>query len=231
VEQGLRPQSDLDQAVIWMQKSKATLDKMKRGVDDSLLEPLRSALEIVRHRTTVELEDYGIRLQQAQGDLYSSQEQLTDAKLARAQTTLKAYDDGIITEGEVNEGDIVELGKPLFTIAPEDGFQMEALVASADIGRIHVGMDARIKLDAYDYQKYGTIMGKVIQVASDSEINDKSQIAGYKVKISLPGDEIGKGEIRSRIKLGITGTAEIITDHDTILSIALRKISRKISIY
>ena len=94
-------------------------------------------------------------------------------------------------------------------------------------------MPVRVKLDAYDYQKYGTITGHVAFVSPDSVIpNDQSSEGAptYTVKIALDGDHIGVGDRLGRIKLGMTGVAEIITDRESILSLLVRSIRQSISL-
>ena len=43
-----------------------------------------------------------------------------------------------------------------------------------DIGFIHTGQDAEIKVDAFNFSRYGLIGGKVVSVSSDAITRDKS---------------------------------------------------------
>jgi hemolysin D len=230
VDQGLRPRNDLDQAVIWLEKSRAAFTRLEMGVDETRLDPLRFLVESVRKRHELEMEDISVRLTRAQEELHSAEKILSNMKQEKEQTILYAHMNGVVTEGDVHEGEIVELGKPLFTIADEHGFQMEVLVASADVGRIQLGMSARIKFDAFDYQKYGTLLGKVVEISPDSQLMEREAGAFYRIKITLPQDELQRGTAKGKIKLGMTGVTEIITDEDTIFAIVLRKLRNKVAI-
>src|SRR4051794_29493957 len=81
----------------------------------------------------------------------------------------------LVMRGEVKVGDLLERGKPIVEIAEQKGFCFEAAIPSAEIGHLRLGMPVRIKLDAYDYQRYGTVAGTVVSIAPDSGVlEDKS---------------------------------------------------------
>ena len=77
---------------------------------------------------------------------------------------------GTVNQRMVNTpGGVVTPAQPLLTLVPKDTpIQIEALAENRDIGYIHPGMEVSVKVDTYDFQKYGVIEGKVISVGSDS---------------------------------------------------------------
>jgi multidrug efflux pump subunit AcrA (membrane-fusion protein) len=90
------------------------------------------------------------------------------------------------------------------------------------------GMTARIKLDAYDYQKYGTLTGKITSISPDSQM--KEQQVFYVVKIAIEGREVGHDRLRGPIKFGMTGQVEIVTGNETMFSVLMKKIQRSVSL-
>jgi hypothetical protein len=54
--------------------------------------------------------------------------------------------------------------------------------------------------------------------------------AAYLVRIEMDGDAVGRGELRGEVKLGLGGTAEIVTDRESVLMIFFRKIRQTISL-
>ena len=115
-------------------------------------------------------------------------------------------------------------------IAEQSGFRFDAVVPNEEMAHLAVGMPARIKLEAYDYQKYGVLNGTVRFISPDSGLPEGQQAPSYIVRIELKGDEVGHGELRGRVKLGMAGYAEIVSDQEGILSLALRSIRRTISL-
>src|SRR5262249_48407803 len=113
------------------------------------------------------------------------------------------------------------------------GFLFETLVASEEVGRLRVGQEVRIKLDAYNFQKYGTLQGKVLSISPDSMVADgpdgRRRIS-YLVRVMLEGDEVGQGDRRGRVKLGMSGLAEVVTGDESLLAILVKKINQSISL-
>ena len=95
---------------------------------------------------------------------------------------------------------------------------------------VEVGMPVRIRLDAFDFQKYGTMEGTVRFVAADSKVNQENGSAFYMVKVDVNGNEVGAGDLRAAVKLGLTGQAEIVTSQESLLSLLVKKIRRTISL-
>src|SRR5206468_1238203 len=99
-----------------------------------------------------------------------------------------------------------------------------------EVGRLKVGMPVRVKLDAFDYQRYGTAAGTVVFIAPDSSVPEGQRTAAYLVRIELDGDEVGRGEQHGHVKLGMAGTAEVVTGRESLLSLLARKIRQTISL-
>ena len=97
-------------------------------------------------------------------------EQLAKAQRRSELVTLSAPADAIVLEiGKKSVGSVVQDAETLFVLVPLDApLEAEVEVSPADVGEIRVGDTARIKIDAYPFQKHGTITGKVINVSADT---------------------------------------------------------------
>ena len=91
-------------------------------------------------------------------------------------------------------------------------------------------MPARIKLDAYDYQRYGSVAGTVVFLSPDSGVGEGQRTATYLVKIELAGHELGRGELHGQVKLGMTGQADIVTGQERLLALLVKKLRETISL-
>src|SRR5262249_26979235 len=138
--------------------------------------------------------------------------------------------DGIVTAGDVKVGDVLESGKPALELARQEGFLFEAEVPSEEIGLVRVGMPARIKLDAFDYQRYGTASGTVRFLSADSGTPKDPKTAIYTVRIALEREFIGRGELRGQIKLGMAGQVEVLTRRESLLALLVKRIRQTISL-
>ena len=156
--------------------------------------------------------------------------QLAKLGQEREQAVIRAPIAGVVTAGDVKVGDILERGKSVAEIAEQRGFRFEAQVPSEEVGHLAVGLPVRVKVDAFDFQKYGTLPGKVSYVAPDSGVPEGRRGAVYLVRVEVDGDEVGRGDVRARVKLGMAGQAEIVTGHESVLSLLVRKVRQSISL-
>jgi hemolysin D len=113
----------------------------------------------------------------AQDDLYQATRILSaskqDFKKAEAhsdQLKITAPVDGVVQQLTVHTvGGVVPAAQPLMLIVPSSHtIELAAYVENKDIGFIREGQSAQVKIDAFEYTKYGTISAKVIHVSRDA---------------------------------------------------------------
>jgi hypothetical protein len=59
---------------------------------------------------------------------------------------------------------------------------------------------------------------------------ERVDAAVYMVKVAVPRGEVGRGAYRGRVKLGMTGQAEIVTGRESLLSLLVKRIRQTISL-
>ncbi len=226
-------QVQLIEAVTLARQAQEKLREARLPVDQGRLNVLRSAVDVVQRECEVKNEDLQIKRLAKHGEVEAARLELANLELDRDQAVVCAPNDAIVTAVKTKVGDIVEPGKLGISMVRQSGFQFEVAVPNSEIAHLRAGLPSRIKLDAYDYQKYGTLDGTLKMVAPDSQVAEGpegTQVALYQVEITLTQDEIGRGKHRGRIKLGMTGQAEIVTGKETILMLLVRRIRQSVSL-
>src|SRR5437899_425634 len=94
------------------------------------------------------------------------------AKLAHRQglLELRAPQPGIVKDLATHtSGTVVAPGTILMTLVPEgDKLVAEVWVSNQDVGFVRPGQEAKLKLAAFQFQKYGLLQGKVLHVNADA---------------------------------------------------------------
>lgn len=124
--------------------------------------------------------------------------------------------------GRVNDlqiktvGGVVEPGETMMEIVP-DGTELkvEARISTQDIGYVHVGQKANIKVLTYDYSRFGTISGQVEQISATT-FSGEDGVPFYRADIALQAENVGDSEDR-KIAPGMTVIADIQTGNKTLL--------------
>jgi multidrug resistance efflux pump len=212
------------------QEAREKLHKASLPIDEGKVEVLRQALALAAREHAVKREELRLKQAQKQTEVEASRTQLANLELERQQAVIRAPLDGVVTSGQVKVGDVLERGKVAVEVAGRNGLLFEAVVPSEEVGHLKVGMRAQVKLDAFDYQQYGTAEGVVCFLSPDSSVPQGQRPATYLVKVELAGHEVGRGDLRGRVKLGMAGRVEIVTGRKSVLAILLQKIRQSISL-
>ena len=160
-----------------------------------------------------------------------SNELLAKARRRSELDTLSAPADAIVLElGKRSVGSVVQDAEPMFVLVPLDApLEAEVEVSPADVGEIRVGDSARIKIDAYPFQKHGTITGKVLNVSADT-FSRQNAMGGqgyyYLARLSLEDTKLQHVPSPTRLLPGMTLTGEIITGKRTVISYFLYPVIR-----
>jgi HlyD family secretion protein len=117
-----------------------------------------------------------------------------------------------------NPGEMVQSGQTIAEVASQKApLILAAALPTREAGFVKVGDPVQIKFDAYPYQDYGVIAGKVQSISPDVKV-DERQGAFYRVDIVLDRRSLPQAV---QLKLGQTATAEIIIRRRPIADILL----------
>ena len=114
-------------------------------------------------------------------------------------------------------GGVVTSAQPIITIVP-DGTPLivEAMALNQDIGFIHTGQKAELKLDTFPFQKYGTIEAELSYVSPDAQEDQKIGLV-YKIKLKPKRFTIRVRDKDIPISPGMAVTAEIKTGERRVI--------------
>jgi HlyD family secretion protein len=164
---------------------------------------------------------------QLQAEIVETQNLLNTARKKLTQKFLSAPVDGIVSSLDIhNRGEVVQPGRTIAEIAPKTApLVLSANLPNREAGLLELGMTVQVKIDAFPYQDYGAIAGKVISISPDTK-QDQQQGAVYKVEVSLERNfVIAQGQNIS-FKAGQTATADIVIRRRRIVEVLLDPISQ-----
>jgi hemolysin D len=109
-------------------------------------------------------------LVEAQRKVAGLREELIKAAQKTQLQALTTPVDGVVQQLAVHTvGGVVTPAQALLAVAPSDShIEIEAMVSNRDIGFIHPGQDAEIKIDTFNFTRYGLIHGHVLTVSQDA---------------------------------------------------------------
>lgn len=124
-------------------------------------------------------------------------------------------------------GGVIAPGSLVAEIVPT-GQRLEAFtrVKPKDIGNVRMGQRVQIKVQAYDYSRYGSISGKVASLSAGTFQDEKTGEPFYKVRIVLDRDYAGKDKGKDLLVPGMTLTADILTGRTNLLMYLLSPVRK-----
>jgi hemolysin D len=135
---------------------------------------------------------------------------------------LTAPVDGTVQQLVVHTiGGVVPAAQPLMLVVPhENRVEVEAFMENKDIGFVHEGQPAEVKIDAFDYAKYGTIHGQVTHVSRDA-IQDEKKGLIYAVKVILERASLTVDGKELPLMAGMSASVEIKTGQRRLIEYVL----------
>ena len=161
---------------------------------------------------------------------------------------LTAPVDGMVQQLAIHTvGGVVTPAQPLLVVVPSDSrLEIEAMVSNRDIGFVRPGQEAEIKIDTFNFTRYGLLHGRVLTVSQDAVIRDrqqdrsndralgtqndtsepKGQELNYSARISLDRAQMQIDDRMVNLSPGMAVTVEIKTGSRMILSYLLSPLLR-----
>lgn len=196
---------------------------------------LRAAEQEVRQKTDQYIADFRAQASRELSDARAEQSIVSANKVALEdrldRTVIRAPVAGTVKQVKVNTvGGVVQPGMDLVEIVPlDDVLLVEARVRPADIAFLRPGLDAMVKLSAYDFSIYGGIEGTVEHISADAIVDDRPGSrpdAYYLVRVRTRHASHAAGGTPLKILPGMQATVDIRTGRRTVLQYLLKPVLR-----
>ncbi|MDX8441941.1 HlyD family type I secretion periplasmic adaptor subunit [Mesorhizobium australafricanum] len=162
--------------------------------------------------------------------------------------TLTAPVDGVVQQLSVHTiGGVVTPAQALAVVVPADAaLEIEAMVSNSDVGFVSAGQEAEIKVDTFNFTRYGLLHGRVLGISRDAVTNDrrddavrdpsstaessttekKDQEPAYLARVSMDRTQMQIEGRSADLSPGMSVTVEIKTGSRRIISYLLSPLLR-----
>jgi HlyD family secretion protein/adhesin transport system membrane fusion protein len=126
-------------------------------------------------------------------------------------------------------GAVIQPGGTVVEIVPIGGkADFKAKLSPRDIGFVNEGQPARIKVDAFDYSRFGALRGVVESISPTTTKDEKGNIF-YEVTVSVDKPYFRDDPERFAILPGMTGEVDITTGEKTVFQYLWKPIYTNVS--
>jgi hemolysin D len=181
-------------------------------------------------------------LRKAQIQVNEMSQELVKAQDKSTQTALRSPIDGVVDQLMVHTlGGVVSPAQALMIVVPDSqNLTIEARLADRDVGFVHTGQPVKVKVDTFNFTRYGLLDGHVTGISRDviaqderqasadpSQPSGRGQAPAYVARIMLDKTSmVIDGQVQP-LQPGMAVTAEIKTGDRTIIDYLLSPLARK----
>jgi hemolysin D len=232
-----------------MEAMQQQLADMNFGARRSLLEAREKRLEVQRELEQARNREQELAREQAssQAELYAwkndwrqktleelaqvsrerqaAKEELSKAQRRRSLITMVAPMDAVVLEiADVSIGTVVREAEQMFKLVPLDhALEVELQISPQDVGFIATGQAVKVKLDAFPFQRHGSLQGELSSLSQDAIVRaatgDRSPAAEtyYRARVRLSSTTLIKVPQDTRLLPGLTANAQVVVGKRSVL--------------
>lgn len=194
--------ADIKEAELRLKEQENSYDSLVQSGELSLLKNKEQINNLQTEMTTLK------------SDIKQTKSQIQNLQFQLSQRVVKAPVAGTVFDLPIEaEGAVVQPGNRLLEIAPQGTpLILRAQMATSESGSVTKGMPVKIKFDAYPFQDFGIIEGKLIEVSpTTSEIDtSEGKTLAYDLKIELNQTCMPTPKECITLRPGDTAIAEVI---------------------
>ncbi len=166
-------------------------------------------------------------LADAEARFRSAEEELVKAERRVELQRLRAPVAGTVQQLSTHTvGGVVTAAQPLMLIVPDDAaLEIEARVANKDIGFVREGQEAVIKVEAFDFTRYGVVDGRVRKLSRDAFATPTGERV-YLAHVTLTARAVQVDGRRTPLAAGMAVTTEIRTGRRRLIEFLLSPLLR-----
>ncbi len=124
-------------------------------------------------------------------------------------------------------GQALRPGEPVMNIVPiDDNLLIEVKVTNDDIGYIKVDQPATVKIQTYDWARYGALKGVVEQISADATLDDKNSSTYFTVLVRTEKNHLTREGTDYPVLPGMTGTVDLKIGERSIMSYFMDRLTR-----
>lgn len=140
----------------------------------------------------------------------------------KQQYVLTAQQDGELAySGIIQEKQYIEAGQPIFYINPKSASYFgEMHVRQNNMGKVRAGQRVLISMNSYPYEEYGKVEGKIVMI-TDVPYRDSTYLSKVQLFLRKENNSI-------KLKIGMTGDGEIITEDASLLKRLGRNVAKAV---
>lgn len=214
---------EMEEQLVERRQTQSVMEKTAHRIEAEIghaVEQRRAAEQQFKHTVLMELSACEQQIVTIEQDLLAVERRV-------ALRTLEAPINGTVLDLAVHtrEG-VVEPASVLMRIVPHDSpLEVEAKILNRDIGFVEPGQNVEIKVETFEFTKYGSIPGTISKIAHDVTMDEQFGPV-YRALIKMDRDTIKVGDKPIKLMPGMSVTVDVNIGERRLIEYVLTPILR-----
>ena len=199
-----------------------SLTSNKRRAEEAVQESLNK----LRNTKSLSLIDFSTKVEESEKQLAQLNNQISETELTLRYQHLRSPAHGVVFDLKPSApGYVVNDQIPVLKIVPTDSLVARIYISNREIGFINPGQPVKIRVDAYPYNEFGELSGRIQSIGSDAlEPDENFNYYRFPVTVSLDSSTLDRGNRKLPLLTGMSINANIILRQRPIIAIFTERI-------
>ena len=181
------------------------------------LETQLSDLDEQQDRINIEIEKTALSSQQSIDRLNA---ELKKAELRLQYQNIMSPASGIVFNPQVAPEGVIASGERIVSVVPQKGLYAEVFVSNKDIGYLKINQEAKVRIDAFPFSRYGELPAHITQIGADALPPDSTyNFYRFPVKLKLKKYQLERDGISIPLKSGMSVTTNLKLRDKRVISL------------
>jgi hemolysin D len=221
----LKEELNNEQKLVQQIKSETQQAKYRLQEQYASYQSLKNSGKLSMIKNQEQLQQMQSQVTSIQADIRQNTEQIKALQFQSQERVFKAPVSGTIFQLPVTKAKaFVQTGQLVAQIAPQDStLILKAMIPNQDSGFLKVGMPVKLKFDAYRFQDYGIVPGRLSWISPDAKLVETSSQQGemFEIEVMLNQTYIQMHKKQIPLTPGLTATAEVVIRQRRIIDFIL----------
>ena len=186
---------------------------------DQLFELENQINDLQEQENRLKLQAEDVQLQ-SRKSIDQMRNRLRQAELQLQYQNVLAPVTGVVFDPKASVEGVLAAGERILSIVPQQGLYAEVFVPNKDIGFIKPGQEAKVRVDAFPFTRYGELPGAVSQIAADALAPATTQnFYRFPVKLTLERSFLESDSVKIPLKAGMSITTNLKLRDKRVISL------------
>lgn len=187
---------------------------------------VREARNKLDNTKSLSLIDFSTKVEETEKQIAQLSNQISESKVTLRYQAIKSPRLGVVFDLQPSTpGFVVNSDRPILKIVPTDSLVARVFVSNKDIGFLRVDQPVKIRVDAFPYNEFGELSGRIRSIGSDV-LEPDQQYNYYRFPITVDLDSTSLNYRGSNLSLlsGMSVNANIILRQRPVIAIFTQRI-------